>query len=196
MGVVSLTKRGESHKINLSKEVPNIITANLNWNGIIETKGLFGMKKTTADLDLACMFKLKTGEKGVVQALGNSFGSKTAPPYIMLDGDDRNGSVLAGETMYFTKPEEIEFAAIFAYIYSGNANWDKTGASISLTQTGRDDIVIDISKATSKQRFCVIATLESTDTEVNVSRVEEFFEGHIEIDKRYNVGLRWQTGSK
>lgn len=196
MGSVNLTKRGEVHKISLSKEVPNIITTNLNWNGVIKTKGFFGTKSTTADLDLACMFKLKNGAKGVIQALGNSFGSKTMSPFIMLDGDDRNGSVQAGETMYFTKPEQIEFAAIFAYIYSGNANWDKTGASITLTQTGKDDIVIDISKATSTQKFCVIATLESSDTEVSVSRVEEFFLGHREIDKKYNIGLNWKTGSK
>lgn len=196
MGTISLTKKGESKKISLSKGVKNEITANLNWNGVIEVPGLFFKKRVTADLDLACMYKLKNGRKGVIQALGNSFGSKTEMPFIMLDGDDRTGSSDAGETMFFTKPDEIELAVIFAYIYEGTANWDKTGAKITLKQPNQEDIVIDIDRISVPKKFCVIATMQANGDDLNVSRVEEFFNAHREVDAKYGFGFNWTAGKK
>ncbi len=43
--------------------------------------------------------ELRDGSKGVVQALGNSFGSLQQPPFIALDGDDRSGSVSGGPSL-------------------------------------------------------------------------------------------------
>lgn len=48
------------------------------------------------DLDLACMYRLKDGRQGVIQALGNSFGVADQPPYIKLDKDDRSGASANG----------------------------------------------------------------------------------------------------
>lgn len=84
-------------------------------------KTLFGTKITHADLDLACLYPLKDGSSGIVQALGNSFCSRENSPYIFLDGDDRSGSPEARETMFLTKSSEISFPAIFPYIYEGSA---------------------------------------------------------------------------
>lgn len=193
---ISLTKTGESHKINLSKSKKTEITVNLNWNSAIEVQGLFKKKKTSADLDLACLYKTKSGKVGAVQALGNLFGSKDDFPYIFLDGDDRTGNSQAGETMYFSKLDELEMAVIFAYIYEGKSNWEKTGAKITLSQTNQEDIVIDINKVAKPQRFCVIGTLGAKGDGVEVTRVEEFFTGHQEIDKKYNIGLQWTVGKK
>jgi tellurite resistance protein TerA len=52
------------------------------------------------DVDLGVLYELKRGfnKKGVVQALGNSFGSLTSKPYIALDRDDRTGAT-SGETL-------------------------------------------------------------------------------------------------
>lgn len=193
---ISLTKKGESHKINLSKAEKTELTANLNWNGVIEVPGLFGKKKTHADLDLACLYRTKNGEIGVVQALGNAFGSKTKSPFIMLDGDDRTGKSEAGETMLFNKPETLELAVIFAYIYEGKSNWDKTGAKITLSQSKKEDIVVDIDKVATTKKFCVIATLQSVGDGIEVTRVENFFDGHEQIDKNYGIGLNWSPGKK
>ena len=69
-----LAKRGDSHTIDLTKKTGEFLV-NLNWNSSIETKGMFGfLSKSTLDLDLGCMYRLKDGSQGVIQALGNLFG--------------------------------------------------------------------------------------------------------------------------
>lgn len=196
MAVISLQKSGESHKISLSKGSSDLIQTNLKWNSAIEKKGLFGSKITHADLDLACLYQLKDGSSGIVQALGNSFGSKENSPYIFLDGDDRSGSSQAGETMFLTKPSEISLAVIFAYIYQGSAQWDKTGAVITLSQSNKDDIVIDMKNTPSPHKFCVIAALKTDGTDLHVIREEKFFQSHQAVDSAYGFGLTWTTGRK
>ncbi len=68
------------------------ILVNLNWNAKPVKQGflagLFGGNQGI-DLDLGCLYELKDGRKGTVQALGNAFGSLTQAPFIALDGDDR-----------------------------------------------------------------------------------------------------------
>ena len=91
LGKIELTKKGQS--INLEKKAQlGPITVNLNWNQQTKSSGgflksLFGNNSSGIDLDLGCLFELTTGEKGAIQALGNSFGSLQHPPYIELDGD-------------------------------------------------------------------------------------------------------------
>ena len=191
---ISLSKSGDCHKISLKKQNNPFIHVNLNWNN--KQKGLFGMTVLSVDLDLACMYRLKNGNKGVIQALGNSFGSKTQEPYIFLDGDDRSGNVSSGENMYFFKPEEIDFAIVFAYIYDGIANWGKTDASIILKQKGASDIQMRIDSKNSKDRFCVISSFKQTENGLIVTKEEKYFLGHKEIDGYYGFGFRWIVGHK
>ncbi len=188
---ISLKKSGDTHKIDLKKSGGEI-HANLNWNA--GKKRLFG--GGAIDLDLACMYRLKTGEQGVIQALGNSFGSATDPPYILLDRDDRSGSVTGGENMYFKRPELLDFAVVFAYIYEGVANWRSTDAKVVLHQQGAPDIEIHIDNPNSKERFCVLASLEGKNGALNVKREDKFFAGHREVDKYYGFGFKWVTKRK
>ena len=87
-------------KVNLRKQEKTglgEILVNLNWNSKPAKKGflgsLFGGGSKPIDLDLGCLYELKNGRKGTVQALGNAFGSLQQEPYIALDGDDRTGAV-------------------------------------------------------------------------------------------------------
>ncbi len=193
-GKVSLKKSGDSHKISLKKDGGNkAIHVNLNWDNI--TKGFLGVK-SSVDLDLACMFKLKNGMKGVIQALGNSFGSKDFLPFIFLDGDDRSGNAAKGENMYFYKPETIEFAVVFAYIYEGVPNWGKTNAVVTIKQEGESDIEVDVSSKNTKDRFCVIASFKDNGNGLTVTKEEKYFPGHREVDKNYGFGFSWVAGRK
>jgi tellurite resistance protein TerA len=193
-GPINLKKSGDSHKINLSKNGGRL-HANLNWNSQTK-KGFLGFGNTSVDLDLACMYRLKGGEQGVIQALGNSFGSENMSPYIKLDADDRTGTSTGGENMFFTKPETIEFAVIFAFIYEGVANWRSTDAVVTLHQVNAPDIVVHIDNANSNDRFCVLASLKSSGNNLEVTREEKFFAGHREVDGHYGFGFRWQAGKK
>lgn len=189
---ISLKKSGESHKIDLSKNAGRI-HVNLNWD-----RGRPGLFKTGADvdLDLACMYRLKNGTQGVIQALGRSFGSASDIPYIRLDGDDRSGAALNGENMDFFRPELIDFAVVFAYIYDGVPNWRSTNARVVLSQEGAPDIEILIDNARSNARFCVLASLTGRDGGLEVRREERFFNGHREVDQHYGFGFRWVAGRK
>ncbi|MDR1604046.1 MAG: TerD domain-containing protein [Gracilibacteraceae bacterium] len=190
-GPINLKKSGDSHKINLSKNASRL-HFNLNWNA--GKKSFFG--GGGIDLDLACMYRLKGGQQGVIQALGNSFGSENSSPFIRLDQDDRSGASQGGENMIFHKPELVEFAVVFAYIYEGVANWRSTDAIVTIKQQGAPDIVIHIDNSNSRERFCVIAGLRSLGDQLEVKREEKFFQGHREVDQHYGFGFRWQAGRK
>lgn len=189
---ITLKKSGDTHKIDLSKNGGEI-HVNLNWNA--GRRGLFG--GGAIDLDLACMYRLKSGEKGVIQALGNSFGSATGLPFILLDQDDRSGSSTGGENMFFKRPELIDFAVVFAYIYEGVPNWRSTDAAVVLHQQDAPDIEIRIDNPDSRDRFCVLASLRGgAGGSLEVKREDKFFQGHRDVDNHYHFGFRWVAGHK
>lgn len=190
---VSLSKKGDSHKIDLSKNSQRI-RVNLNWNQTMK-KGLFGVNKPI-DLDLACLYRLKDGRRGIVQALGNAFGSDFMEPFIKLDQDDRTGTSVTGENMYFYKPELIDFAVIFAYIYEGVPNWNKTDATIVLQQEGSPEIELSIKNGRPQDRYVVFASLTNGADGLNIVREERFFNSHMAVDQHYGFGLRWRDGHK
>lgn len=194
---VNLKKRGDSHKISLEKNAKEI-HVNLNWNtNAGKKKGIFGFGTTGGiDLDLACMYRLKTGHQGVIQALGNSFGSADTVPYIFLDQDDRTGQSVNGENMWFKKPELIEFAVVFAYIYEGTPNWQDTNARVVLKQPGEPAIEAFIDNPDRYNQFCVIVSLTARGNELEVKREERFFKSHREVDNAYGFGFRWVSGHK
>ena len=186
---ISLKKSGESHKIDLTKNSRRI-HVNLNWD---QRRGLFSRG---IDLDLACMYRLKDGRQGVIQALGNSFGAADQPPYIKLDKDDRSGASANGENMDFFRPELIDFAIVFAFIYEGVPNWRSTNARVVLSQQGAPDIEIQIDNPNSNERFCVLASLTGRDGGLEVRREDLFFNSHRAVDAHYHFGFRWVAGHK
>lgn len=124
------------------------------------------------------MYRLKDGRQGVIQALGNSFGAADQPPYIRLDKDDRSGASANGENMDFFRPELIDFAVVFAFIYEGVPNWRSTNARVVLSQQGAPDIEIQIDNPNSNERFCVLASLTGRDGGLEVRREDLFFNSH------------------
>lgn len=109
---IKLEKSGDSHKINLTKNNTNesvTINVNLDWEEAKPSgffKSLF-QSPQNLDLDLGYMYELQNGQKGVIQAVGKSFGSKTQSPFIYLDKDDRTG-VTEGENMYIYRPNLLK----------------------------------------------------------------------------------------
>ena len=104
--VVSLTKQGAASghlRVNLHWQMR---TSDLHERTGRSTSGLLrhpgklfkpeivqaqGPAVVNVDLDLAGLYELKDGTKGVVQPLGNFFGDLNAAPYVKLSGDDRFG---------------------------------------------------------------------------------------------------------
>ncbi|CAM4407064.1 TerD domain-containing protein [Paenibacillus alkaliterrae] len=194
---ISLSKRGDV--INLQKGAGSLgeIVVNLNWNQK-KTTGFFG-RSNGVDLDVGCLFELKDGLKGSVQALGNSFGDFTRAPYVSLDGDDRTGSNKTGENLRINgnKVSEIKRIVVYAYIYEGATNWAEAAGVITIKQSGGPDIEVRMDEHNNRMGMCAIAMIENVnDQTFSIQRLVQYFSGHRQLDEAYGWGLRWVQGSK
>lgn len=200
---VELKKQGD--KVNLRKpaDTPGSqVLINLNWTQPPKKKGflasLTGANKGV-DLDIGCLFELTDGSKGVVQALGNCFGSLQAPPYIALDKDDRTGSDIGGENLRLNSAmiSQIKRVLIYTFIYEGAANWQQVDGVVTVTCPGNDDIIVRMDEYGSNMRLCVIALLETgSDGGVSIERIVRFFDSQSQADRAFNWGMQWSAGSK
>lgn len=199
---ISLQK---GQKVNLRKDTGcslGEISVNLNWNARPQKtgffSGLFG-GSSAIDLDLGCLYELKNGKKGTVQALGNSFGSLNIMPYVALDGDDRTGESLAGETLRINgnKLTEIKRVLVYTYIYEGVANWKQADALVTVKYPGQEDILVKMDDYNSSKTMCGLVLFENVDDRTfSVEKIIQFYSGHRDLDKAFNWGLNWTYGKK
>jgi tellurite resistance protein TerA len=157
-----------------------------------------GPAMVNVDLDLACMYELADGSKGVVQPLGNFLGDLDAPPYIQMSGDDRFGSG-SGETLYinFDKRDEFKRLLVFVYIYDGTPAFDRTHAKVEIFPGSGPRIEIPLSEREPQARSCAVVLIENRKGELWVRREVKYVYGfQAEIDRLYGWGLQWGRGYK
>ncbi len=200
------------NKVSLTKEKPSIslakrddfgeIKINLNWNqGSGTSGGMFGGmfgKSKGVDLDLGAFVELQDGSKGVVQALGNTFGRLNAEPFVQLQGDDRTGQVTDGEWLHVNGREwkKIRQVLIYAFIYEGVASWDKTDGVVTLQIPEQPPIETRLTEGSNRHNMCAIARLVNENGAIKVERINQYFSGHKDMDKALGWGFRWSAGSK
>ncbi len=190
----------KGQKVNLEKKGSGLgeVLINLNWSQPVK-KGFFSRKPAAIDLDLGCLYELKDGRKGCVQALGNAFGSLSAPPWIALDGDDRSGASAAGENLRVNgqKLSLIKRVLIYTFIYEGVANWQQADGVVTVKCPGSQDIIVRMDEYGSQLTMCGIAMLENQNDETfSVEKLVRFFRGHRDLDQAYGWGLNWVAGRK
>ncbi len=199
---INLTK---GKKVSLKKEASKglgEILINLNWNSTPVNKSFLSSLfsgNSGIDLDLGCLYELKNGQKGTVQALGNAFGSLAQPPYISLDGDDRTGESAAGENLRVNgdKISQIKRVLVYTFIYEGVANWQHADASVTIKYPGQENLFIKMDEFNSSKRMCALALFENVNDETfSVEKLVQFYNGHTDMDKAFNWGLRWVAGRK
>jgi len=202
-----MTAPGSQGKVSLTKGKPGIsltkatgasgrMRINLNWN---QGKGGGLFKKSTAiDLDLGCLYELQDGTKGVVQALGNSFGSLDSPPYLFLDGDDRSGTATGGENLIVNLDQlgKIKRVVVFAFIYDGVPAWDKADGVVTLHPQGVEPIEVRLDEH-SGTRMCAVALLTNEGGNLGVHREVRYIDGgQKQLDESYGWGMSWTSGKK
>ena len=195
----------KGQKVSLEKKSPaglGEILVNLNWNARPAKKGLlsglFGGPQGI-DLDLGCLFELKDGRKGAVQALGNSFGSLNQAPFISLDGDDRTGAAAAGENLRINGNQisQIKRVIVYTFIYEGVANWQQADAVVTIKYPGAEDLIIKMDSYNSSEGMCGLALFENVNDETfSVEKIVQFYSGHPALDQAFNWGLNWKAGRK
>ncbi len=201
-GPISLTKRGQS--VSLTKGGTGPVRINLNWNQQAAPPsggGLF--KKLTQgsgqiDLDLGCLFELADGRKGVVQALGNSFGALEQPPFIKLDKDDRSGAATDGENLLISAEHasQIKRIAVFAFIYEGAPNWSNAGGIVTIHTPAGAPITIALDETRDGVGMCAVCIIHGGPNGYTVERQVEYLKGHKQLDERFGWGMNWVRGSK
>ncbi|WP_031523548.1 TerD family protein [Streptomyces sp. NRRL F-5123] len=157
-----------------------------------------GPAMVNVDLDLACMYELADGSKGVVQPLGEFHGDLDSPPYIQMSGDDRFGGT-SGETLYinFDKRDEFKRLLVFVYIYDGTPAFDRTHAKIEIFPGSGPRIEIPLNEREPQARSCAVVLIENNKGELTVRREVKYVYGfQAEIDRLYGWGLQWGRGYK
>jgi tellurite resistance protein TerA len=205
---VTLTKSAPSVSLSKGGGAHGQLRVNLKWSAKPASSGGGGFFKKLLssasagggiDLDLAALYELADGRKGVVQALGNTFGNLEGPPYVKLDADDRTGSSDAGETLFVNLDHtaEIRRILVFAFIYEGVPAWDQANAVVTLYPVTGPPIEIALDETRAGARTCAIAMLQNTGGDLTVSREVRYIDGaQDKLDAAYSWGLDWRPGRK
>lgn len=205
MSKVTLTKASPTVSLSKTAASGGIMRVNLNWTARPAGSGGGFLKKlmgasSAIDLDLACLYELADGSKGVVQALGNSFATDPGPtPVVRLDGDDRSGTNTEGENLFvdLSQLARLKRVLVFAFIYEGVPNWAAADAVVTLHPPEGPPVEVRLDEHSANASMCAVAMLENIGGELVVRReVRYFSRGHTELDETYGWGLAWERGRK
>lgn len=155
--------------------------------------------KKGVDLDLGCLYRLKSGERGGVQAFGDMHGAWAQPPYIALSGDERTGDAAGPDEMVMINGQhwdDIDRFLIYVYIYDGARNWHEVRPQIQLRVTGEQPMVVTLNASSAALPVCAVAMVENVRGGIKLTNCLEYYPGHAEMDRAFGFGLEWETGSK
>ncbi|MEU3448990.1 TerD family protein [Streptomyces thermolilacinus] len=207
---VTLTKDAPSVSLTKQGGTSGALRVNLNW-GVRKQFTGWGAKFGNAvarhadlDLDLCALFELTDGSKGVVQALGNTFGSLRRPPYIHLDGDDRTGAVDTGENLTINLDHKDAFRRIlvFVTIYEGARSFADLHAMVTLTPANGAPIEFSLDECTVPSTVCALALISRQGDDLVVQREARYLvpargvSPQRTVDQAYGWGMRWTPGRK
>lgn len=202
-----LSKAGEIAVINPpSGGMPKIEIA-VAWDNVAveKSKGILSkfvkkkVLKKGVDLDLGCLYRLKNGLRGGMQAFGDEHGAWAKPPYIALSGDERTGDRAGPDENIIVNGQhwdEIERILLYVYIYDGARNWHAVRPQVQVRVPGEQPMIVTLNASKSEMAVCAVATIENVRGGIKLTSCLEYFPGHAEMDRAFGYGLEWETGSK
>lgn len=207
---VTLTKDAPSVSLKKQGGTSGAMRVNLNWEVRKQFKGWASkLGRAVAmhadlDLDLCALYELADGRKGVVQALGNAFGSLDQPPYLLLDGDDRTGAVASGEnlTVNLDHIKDFKRIVIFVTIYEGARSFADLNATVTLQPQHGASIDFSLDECTVPSTVCALALLTNNNGDLFVQREARYLvpergvSPQRTIDYAYGWGMNWTPGRK
>ncbi|MFC4504440.1 MULTISPECIES: TerD family protein [Streptomyces] len=207
---VTLTKAAPSVSLAKQGGTSGTMRVNLNWEVRKQFSGWGGKRGRAValhndlDLDLCALFELADGRKGVVQALGNAFGSLHQPPYIHLDGDDRTGAVSSGENLTINLDHRNDFRRIvvFVTVYEGARSFADLHATVTLHPQYGAPIDFSLDECTVPSTVCVLALITHTGGDLIVQREARYLvpdrgvSPQRTVDRAYGWGMNWTPGRK
>jgi tellurite resistance protein TerA len=207
---VTLTKAAPSVSLTKQGGTSGAMRVNLNWevrkqfSGWASKLGRPVAMHNDLDLDLCALYELTDGSKGVVQALGNAFGSLHQPPFIHLDGDDRTGAVSSGENLTVNLDHKQYFRRIlvFVTIYEGARSFADLHATVTLQPQFGAAIDFSLDECTVPSTVCALALITNTGSDLVVQREARYLvpergvSPQRTVDYAYGWGMNWTPGRK
>ncbi|MFC5853389.1 TerD family protein [Streptomyces chlorus] len=207
---VTLTKAAPSVSLAKQGGTSGALRVNLNWQVRKQFSGWAGKlgrpvaTHSDLDLDLCALFELSDGSKGVVQALGNAYGSLQRPPFIHLDGDDRTGAVDSGENLTVSLDHKRYFRRIlvFVTIYEGARSFADLHATVTLQPQHGAPIDFSLDECTVPSTVCALALITNTGGDLVVQREARYLvpdrgvSPQRTVDRAYGWGMNWTPGRK
>ncbi|MWA09355.1 TerD family protein [Streptomyces sp. BA2] len=207
---VTLTKEAPSVSLKKQGGTSGAMRVNLNWEVRKQFKGWASkLGRAVAmhadlDLDLCALYELADGRKGVVQALGNAFGSLDQPPYLLLDGDDRTGAVSSGEnlTVNLDHIKDFKRIVIFVTIYEGARSFADLNATVTLQPQHGASIDFSLDECTVPSTVCALALITNNNGDLFIQREARYLvpergvSPQRTIDYAYGWGMNWTPGRK
>ncbi|KUL52255.1 Tellurium resistance [Streptomyces sp. NRRL F-4489] len=218
---VTLTKDAPAVSLTKQGGTSGTMRVNLNWSaggaGKRFTKKL-GRKAMEAlgargallppsgdlDLDLCALYEFTDGSAGVVHPLAQAFGDLHAPPYILLDGDDRTGAVATGENLTINLDHQARFRRIliFVTVYAGARSFEGLDATVTLQPQHGAPIEFSLDACTVPATVCALALITNTGGELVVQREARYLvpapgvSPQRTVDHAYGWGLNWSPAAK
>jgi tellurite resistance protein TerA len=158
-----------------------------------------GFERGKVDLDVGCLYQLKDGTRGAIQAFGDMYGKIDSPPYLHLSGDERTGES-AGEDEIITVSGahwgQIQKIVIYVYIYGGADSWHDVAPQIQVRVPGERPMVVTLRGRKDELDVCAVAGLENVRGGIKMTSYLEYYPGHAEMDRAHGFGLDWTDGAK
>lgn len=151
------------------------------------------------DLDLGCLYKLKNGIRGGMQAFGDSHGDLNNEPYIFLSGDERKGDREGPDETILVNGahwNDIEQILLYVYIYDGARDWASVKPQIQVRVPGEQPMIVSLNARRKNMRVCAIGGIENVRGGIKLTSYLEYFPGHAEMDRAFGFGLEWESGAK
>ncbi|MEU9399881.1 TerD family protein [Streptomyces sp. NPDC048242] len=199
---VTLTKAAPAVSLAKQGATSGALRVNLNWR-MREGRWTKGAARDL-DLDLCALYELADGRKGVVQALGNAFGSLHRPPYIHLDGDDRTGASNDGENLTVNLDHTADFrrVLVFVTIYAGATSFAGLHATVTLRPQHGAPVDFSLDDCAVPSTVCALALLTNQGGDLVVRREARYLvpergtSPQRTVDQAYGWGMNWTPGRK
>ncbi|MEU0333384.1 TerD family protein [Streptomyces sp. NPDC006193] len=202
---VTLTKAAPSVSLAKQGGTSGALRVHLDWQMRGQSPGRRRWGGgANVDLDLGALYELTDGRKGVVQALGNAFGSLHRPPYIHLDGDDRTGATASGENLTVNLDHRQDFRRIlvFVTVYEGARSFAGLNATVTLHPQHGAPVEFLLDECTVPSPVCALALITRTGGDLLVQREARYLvpdrgvSPQRTLDRAYGWGMDWTPGRK
>jgi len=200
-----LNQPGQNIAINCGDSGFEDIVIGVQWdNTRVKNAGFFSkiLKKATKtgiDLDIGCLYEMKDGTRGAIQAFGEKFGDYDKAPFIALSGDERTGDA-DGHDEYLlvngARWDDVKRLLVYIYIYDGAPSWSEINPQIILDVPGEDDLVVTLGAHNDHLCLCAVGGIENVRGGIKLTNYTEYFPGHDEMDRAFGFGLDWADGVK